>query len=165
MMAATIAAPRADKADKADKDAASAEVPAKKKGKKKKLIILVVLVVVLGAGAKFGLGGSKKADGATAAPKPGPIVALDAVTVNLSGGHYLRIGIAVEFTSKVSATAPPDGVVATDQTIVYFTGQDPTPLQTPAGLAAAKKGLEDKLTAAYPDDPIYDVLFTSFVVQ
>jgi flagellar FliL protein len=164
---ATITAPKAEKpgkGDKADNDT-SAEAPVKKKSKKKKLIILVVLIVVLGAGAKFKLGGAKPATGAAAAPKPGPIVALDAVTVNLSGGHYLRIGVAVEFTTKVSATAPPDGAAATDQTIVYFTGQDPTPLQTAAGLDAAKKGLEAKLKTAYPDDPIYDVLFTSFVVQ
>lgn len=162
---ATITAPKADKPSKGDKGDAAAAAPTKKKSKKKKLVILVVLVVVLGAGAKFGLGGSKKPSGPAAAPKPGPIVALDAVTVNLIGGHYLRIGVAVEFTSAVSATAPPDGVLATDQTIVYFTGQDPAALQSAAGLATAKKGLEDKLKTAYPDDPIYDVLFTSFVVQ
>lgn len=142
-----------------------ADAPVKKKGKKKKLIIAVVLVIVLAAAAKFMLGGKKAPADATAAPKPGPVVAIDAVTVNLSGGHYLRIGVAVQFTSKVSATAPPDGTMATDQTITYFTGQDPTSLETSTGLANAKKGLEAKIATVYPDDPIYDILFTSFVVQ
>jgi flagellar FliL protein len=92
-------------------------------------------------------------------------VALDAVTVNLSGGHYLRVGVTLQFTDKVSASAPPDGAPALDSTIAYFTGQAAAPLQTSAGLEAAKKGLKDKIIAVYPKDPIYDVLFTSFVVQ
>ena len=154
-----------DKTAKAANSATAADEPVKKKGKKKKLVIVLVLVLVLVAGAKFMLGGKKAPTGVAAAPKPGPVVAIDAVTVNLAGGHYLRIGVAVQFTSKVSATAPPDGAMATDQTITFFTGQDPSPLETGAGLADAKKGLEAKIATAYPDDPIYDILFTSFVVQ
>jgi flagellar protein FliL len=161
--------------DKAGKVAADAketgdapESPKKKKSRKK-LLIVVVLVLVVGVGAKFELGGSAKKPGANAAAavaaKPGPMVALDAVTVNLAGGHYLRIGVTVQFTDKVSATAPPDGTAATDQTIGYFTGQDAAALETPAGLATAKAGLKTKIAAAYPKDPLYDVLFTSFVVQ
>lgn len=162
--------------DKAGKVAADAketgdapESPKKKKSRKK-LLIAVVLVLVVGLGAKFELGGSAKKPGgahaaAALAAKPGPMVALDAVTVNLAGGHYLRIGVTVQFTDKVSAAAPPDGTAATDQTIGYFTGQDAAALETPAGLASAKAGLKTKIAAAYPKDPLYDVLFTSFVVQ
>jgi flagellar protein FliL len=155
-----------DRAAKADKDAPPAEPPAKKKKGKKKLIIAVVLVLILGGGAKFMLGGSSKpASGAAEVAKPGPLVALDAVTVNLSGGHYLRVGVTVQFTSKVSSTAPPDGTLATDQVIQFFTGQDPASLETASALEAAKTGLKAKITTVYPDDPVYDVLFTSFVVQ
>lgn len=140
-------------------------VAPKKKSKRKKLIIILVAVLVLGAGAKFMLGGSGKKGGAPAAPKPGPTLALDAVTVNLAGGHYLRVGVTVEFTDKVSASALPDASVATDQTITYFTGQDAAPLETAAGLGQAKAGLKGKIAKAYPDDPIFDLLFTSWVVQ
>lgn len=146
-------------------DTSAKDSPTKKprRSKRKKLLILLPLVLVLAVAAKmFLLGGGTKPD---AAPKPGPIVTMDAVTVNLRAGHYLRIGIAVEFTDKVSAGSTPDGAPAIDQTIAYFTGQDAAPLQTAAGLATAKKGLKERIVAVYPDDPVYDVLITSFVVQ
>lgn len=151
-------------------DMADAPAPAKKKGKRKKLIIAVVLIAVLGAGAKYEMGGmgstaKKSGPPAAVAAKPGPLVPLDAVTVNLAGGHYLRVGVTVQFTDKVSATSPPDGAPALDQTISYFTGMSPTPLETSAGLTSAKAGLKSKIADAYPKDPLYDVLFTSFVVQ
>jgi flagellar FliL protein len=141
----------------------AAATPPKKKSKKKLIIIMVVLLVVIAGGAKFMLGGSKTS--AVATPKPGPLVALDAVTVNLKGGHYLRVGVAVQFTDKVKAAVPPDGAMATDQVIVYFTGQDAATLQTPSALASAKSSLMSKIGKAYPDDPVYDIYFTSFVVQ
>ena len=148
--------------DASGKNAATKGVT-KKKSSRKKLMILVPLLLVLGVAAKmvFLGGGAKQA----AVPKPGPVVSLDAVTVNLQGGHYLRIGVAVEFTDQVNAATPPDGARATDQTIAYFTGGDAAPLETATGLAVAKKGLKDKIVAVYPDDPVYDILITSFVVQ
>jgi flagellar FliL protein len=136
-----------------------------KKGKKKKLIIGLVLVVVLAGVAKVEFLSPKKDSHAAVVAEPGPLVPLDAVTVNLAGGHYLRVGVTVQFTDKVSATAPPDGAPALDQVIAYFTGQDGAPLQTSAGLEKAKEGLKKKITDVYPKDPVYDVLFTSFVVQ
>jgi flagellar FliL protein len=160
---------KAEKGGNQAGDVSDAPAPAKKKGKRKKLIIGVVLIAVLGAGAKYemGTGSTAKKSGphAAIAAKPGPLVPLDAVTVNLAGGHYLRVGVTVQFTDKVSATSPPDGAPALDQTISYFTGMSPTPLETSAGLTSAKAGLKSKIADAYPKDPLYDVLFTSFVVQ
>lgn len=151
--------------DKRQKAAAEeTPTPPKKKGKRKKLVIICVVLVVLLAGAKVMLGGSKKA-AKDAAPKPGPTLALDPVTVNLAAGHYLRAGVTVEFADTVKAAALPEASVATDQMITYFTGQDAAPLETAAGLATAKEGLKTKIAAAYPDDPVYDLLFTSWVVQ
>jgi flagellar protein FliL len=149
----------------ATEPAAADAAPAKKK--RKRLLIVVPLVLVLGVGAKYELGGSAKtaANHAVPVPKPGPLVALDAVTVNLAGGHYLRIGVTLQFTDKVNKAAPPDGAAAVDQTIGFFTGQDATPLETGTGLSSAKSGLKAKIATAYPKDPLYDVLFTSFVVQ
>lgn len=156
-----------DKAGKVAAVSADDAAPAKKKKSKKKLIIIVAVLLVVGGAAKYEMGASAKKSAAhgVVVPNPGPLVALDAVTVNLSGGHYLRVGVTLQFTDKVSASALPDGAPALDTAIGYFTGQDPGPLQTSAGLEAAKKGLKDKIAGAYPKDPIYDVLFTSFVVQ
>lgn len=137
----------------------------KKKGKRKLLIILVVVLVVGAGGYEFTMGGKKPAAGAKAAPKPGPLVAPDAVTVNLAGGHYLRVGLALQFTDKVNAATPPDGSAALDQTITYLTGQSAVTLETPAGVANAKAALLTRIAAAYPKDPLMGVLFTSFVIQ
>jgi flagellar FliL protein len=99
------------------------------------------------------------------APKLGPLVAPDAITVNLTGGHYLRIGIALQFGPKVSMTAPPDGSAALDQTITYLTGQNATTRESPAGLAAVKAALTTRITKVYPGDALLGVLITSFVIQ
>jgi flagellar FliL protein len=146
----------------------SAAAPAKKKKSKKKLIIMIVvaLLVVGGGYEKFMKPAKKPVPGAVVAPpKPGPLVAPDAVTVNLTGGHYLRIGIALQFSIKVSKTSPPDGSAALDQTITYLTGQNAATLETPAGLASVKAALTTRIAKVYPDDPLLEVLITSFVIQ
>ncbi|HEX7106895.1 MAG TPA: flagellar basal body-associated FliL family protein [Acidothermaceae bacterium] len=153
-----------DKPGKVADASAESAAPKKKKGKKK-LVIGLVLVVALGGVAKVEFLSPKKDSHAAVVAKPGPLVALDAVTVNLAGGHYLRVGVTVQFTDKVSASAPPDGAPALDQVIGYFTGQDGAPLQTGVGLEKAKEGLEKEIADVYPKEPVYDVLFTSFVVQ
>jgi flagellar FliL protein len=143
------------------------EAPAKKKSKKKLIIIMVVALLVVGVAYKEVLAPKKKpvAGAAVAPPKPGPIVTPDAITINLTGGHYLRIGIALEFTVKSSATTPPDGSAALDQTISYLTGQNPTTLETPAGFADVKAALTTRIAKVYPNDPMLGVLITSFVIQ
>jgi flagellar FliL protein len=68
-----------------------------KKGGKKKLVVIVLLVAVLGgAGYWFFL---KPSSGAAPPPKPGEVVALEPIQVNLADGHYLRIGIALQLTA------------------------------------------------------------------
>ena len=70
------AAPAAGKKDKT------------KKKSKKKLIIILVAVLVIGGGAyKFLM--PKK----VGPPVGGDVVALDANTLNLTGGHYLKIAV------------------------------------------------------------------------
>jgi flagellar FliL protein len=142
----------------------------KKPGKKRVVIIAVVVAVVAGGTYKFVLSPSKPASatGAAAtkpAAQPGPLVPTDAVTVNLAGGHYLRIALAMQFTSKVSKTALPDTSAALDQIISYLTGQPADQLNTPSGLASVKAALTTRIAAAYPKDPLLDVLITSYVIQ
>lgn len=144
-------------------DAAKA---AKPKGKKRMFILIaLVLVVLVGGYEVMGKKSHQKKPTSAVQLKPGPLVPVDAVTVNLAGGHYLRIGLALQFSTKTNKNAPPDPAPATDATIQYFTGKDPAGLQTPAGLERAKEDLTKQIAEVYPHDPILEVLFTSFVIQ
>jgi flagellar FliL protein len=84
-----------EKAKTADTDEATA-----KGGKKKLIVIVLVVLLAAGAAAYFLLfSGSAKA----AAPVPGSVVKLDPVAVNLAGGGYLRIGVALQLTADADA--------------------------------------------------------------
>ncbi len=140
----------------------SAEVvPAKeKKSKKKLVIILVVVLLVAGVGYKMTLGKSK----ATGPAKPvkGAVLKLDDVSLNLAGGHFLKLGIALQETKKAASDF--DGSQATDLAISQFSGLSMEDLAVPAKREAAKKAYLTKLEKAYPEE-IMDVYFTDFVMQ
>ncbi len=82
------------------KDDGAEAAPAPKS--KKKLIIIVVAVLLVGGGAyKFVLAPK---------PKPGPPVAgdtvnLEANTLNLTDGHYLKIAVDVQLVKGKAAAA------------------------------------------------------------
>src|SRR5436305_4729359 len=81
-------------------------------GKKKLLIIGLVAVLALGAGAYFFLF-SGGAASAKPAPEAGSVVLpIDAVAINLAGGSYLKLGVALQFTKDYDSTkheGTPDG--------------------------------------------------------
>ena len=104
-----------------EKTKADAEDTDGKGGKKKLILILAVVLVAAGAGAYFFLfAGSAKAS----APTPGAVVALDPVAVNLAGGGYLKVGVALQLTSG-AAEAKPDGSKAIDLIISTFSQARP----------------------------------------
>ncbi|NHA00583.1 hypothetical protein G5V59_12655 [Nocardioides sp. W3-2-3] len=72
---------------------ASAETAAPAKGGKGKKILIAVVVLALAAGAAWFLVLKPKGD---TAPKPGDVLTLEAIQVNLAGGHYLRLGMALQ---------------------------------------------------------------------
>ena len=67
-----------------------------KKSRRKLILVVVAVVLILGAGAYFVL----KPAGKPAAPKPGTVVKLDSIQINLAGGHYLRLGLALQETAS-----------------------------------------------------------------
>src|SRR5699024_7442587 len=87
---------------------AAAEEPPAKGGKKKLVVIVLAVVLLLGGGAGwyFFMGpGAAPADGAAEpaepGPEPGEVMTVDAVSINLAGGHYLRLGLALQLTAEV----------------------------------------------------------------
>jgi len=146
--------------------AAEPEAGEQKKSKKKLIIILVAVLVVVGGGGyfMFGRGGSK----APPPPVKGAVVPLDAITINLAGGHFLKLGIALQAT-KAAAEAP-DGSEALDIAIEIFSNRTVAELNSSEGREKYKKLLTKKVVEAYQDpktkvQEVMDVYLTSFVMQ
>ena len=137
--------------------AAPAEEP--KGGGKKKLVMILVVVLLLG-GAAYWFVLKPKPAGADA-PKPGEVVRLDPIQVNLSGGHYLKIGIALQLTTKVKEA---DGSKALDATIATFSGKSMDALTRPDKREKLKEHLEKELEHLYEGE-VMGVYFTDFVTQ
>lgn len=143
-MSATLTAP----------PAAAAEAAPKKS--KSKLIVVVALVLVLAGGGYVMLG-----RGGSSAPQPGEVVPLEAIQVNLEGGHYLRLGLALQLTTKAKEA---DGSKALDLAIDVFSGRSVAELADPATRRKLKKELTKELTEAYEGE-VMGVYLTEFVTQ
>ena len=136
-------------------DAAEAK---SKKSKRKLILALVAVVLILGAGAYFVL----KPAGKPGPPKPGTVVKLDSIQLNLAGGHYLRLGLALQETA--SAKEDVDGSKALDAAISLFSGQSVSDLDQGQAREALKTKLSHELTSLYDGD-VMGVYFTEFVTQ
>lgn len=146
--------------------AAEPEAPAKKSKKKLLIIVAAVVLVAGGAGAYFMLG---KSGGDAAAPapepthEPGAVVAVDAHSLNLADGHYLRLGLSLQLTADVGEETP-DTSKAVDLAIDVFSGHTVDEVSDPATRDQLKAELLEKLEEAY-DGEVMDVYFTDYVTQ
>lgn len=148
----------AGKGDAAAKD----EAETKQKGGKKKLIIMIVPVVLVVAGAAgwfFFLKPSGSDE--TPAPVPGEVVAMDAITINLAGGHFLKLGLALQATESAHEVS---GEKALDAAIGLYSGMTIEELSTKKGRAHTKEELVEEVEELYHHE-VYDVYFTEFVYQ
>jgi flagellar FliL protein len=82
--------------------------------------------------------------------------------VNLAGGHFLKIGLALQ--EKVGGPADLNGAEALDLTIALFSGKTITELSEAKGREAAKAKLVASVAKAY-ENKVYDIYFTEFVMQ
>jgi flagellar FliL protein len=123
---------------------------------KKKLVIIVALVLVLG-----GVGYMMFRPKPPAPPKPGEVVTLDPIQINLEAEHYLRVGIALQLTETAHEV---DGSKALDATIDQFSGKSITEVTNPKKRREMKKELEHTLEELYHHD-VMEVYFTEFVTQ
>lgn len=137
---------------------------------KKKLFIVLAVILALGAGAYTFL---KPAPDTSGAPEPGLVVRLDPVTLNLDGGRYLKVGLALQFTAASSSgggghggggDAEPDGSKAVDLVIEQLSNRKVAELNTAMGRNAAKDALLVAVAEAYHGD-VMDIYFTDFVMQ
>ncbi|WP_435768380.1 flagellar basal body-associated FliL family protein [Nocardioides sp. SYSU DS0651] len=133
------------------------ETEASSKGGKKKLLIILVLVGALGAaGWFFFLKPSKAAE-----PKPGEVVLIEPIQVNLAGGHYLRLGLALQLTDKAHGA---DGSKAADAAITVFSGRPVAEVNKPEVREKLRHELDEELHHRYHGE-VMGVYFTEYVTQ
>ena len=141
---------------------------APKGGKKKLMIIALVAVLAIGAAAYFFVfsGGGAEAE---PAPEAGSVVLpVDPVAINLAGGSYLKLGLALQFSLAYDDGASghesggPDGSKALDLAIAQFSGAALSDVQT--NREALKAALQDAIVKAYHGD-VYSIYYTEYVTQ
>jgi flagellar FliL protein len=131
-------------------------------GGRKKLMLILVVVLLAAAGAAyfFLFSGSAGAD----EPVPGTVVTLEPVAVNLAGGGYLKIGVALQLTEAAGGgegTAL-DGAKATDLVISTFSQAQPADVT--GARDALKQALQAKIVEAYEGD-VMGIYYTEYVTQ
>ena len=131
------------------------------KGGRKKLILILLVVLLAAAGAAyfFLFTGSAEAE----EPVPGDVLALDPVAVNLAGGGYLKVGLALQLVEGGGhGTSGPSGAKATDLVISTFSQAQPEDV---TGARDALKGaLEQKIIEAYHGE-VMGIYYTEYVTQ
>ncbi|HEX6515061.1 MAG TPA: flagellar basal body-associated FliL family protein [Nocardioidaceae bacterium] len=130
------------------------------KGGRKKVFLIGLLVIALGMGAAWWF--MIRPASAEGEPEPGAVLKLDAIQVNLAGGHYLRIGIALQASKDAGEEL--DGSKALDATIDLFSGQDMERLTSGRYRNKLKAELEKELDELY-DGEVIGVYLTDFVTQ
>ena len=157
----------------------------KDKGKAKSNLVpaIVVAIGLIGGGKLMG-GGEAETTAAAGEPavttttvhESGPVVVLDPITLNMSDGRYLKVGLALELKEKKEEgkekdkgkggdTDPTKGYArALDIAIAVLGGQTYDGLVSAEGRSQAKAALAERLHEAY-GDKVYDVYFTEFVMQ
>lgn len=137
-------------------------------GRRRGRTLLVVLVaVLLGAGAAwFFLMGPGASSSEAAAepppPEPGAVQVVEAISLNLAGGHYLRIGVGLQLTADVSEEV--DAAQALDTVIELFSGRTVDEVASVEGRATLKAELAARLGEVYEGE-VMDVYFTDYVTQ
>lgn len=171
----------------AKKEEATEETEGKGKSKKAMMIPAVVLIAGLAGGGYFFMNGQSTAQAAdpntTTTIELGSIVRLKPITLNLSDGRVLKVGIALQTVAKpetdhmkaalggdekkkVDPESPLHGeeAKALDEAIQVLGDSTYKELSQPGGRQQVKERLAEKIKNVYHDD-IIDVYFTDFVMS
>lgn len=125
------------------------------KSKKKLVIALVAVLAIGGIGYKFLM------PAPSGPPKPGDVLKLDSIQVNLAAEHYLRVGIALQLVNGVKLA---DGSKALDAAIAEFSGLPMSQVNDPKQRVQLKDELQKELWKLY-DKEVMGIYFTEFVTQ
>lgn len=97
---------------------------------------------------------------------PADVVALDAITLNLADGRFLKLGLALQLGEGVEIEGEPAnfGARALDETIDLMGSYTFKELSAPGAREKAKEKLSEAVSEAY-DGSVLAVYFTEFVMQ
>ena len=147
--------------------AAAGEDGAAKSKKKLFLVLPIVLALVAAAAWFFLLRGSGSEEHAEKEqPKPGAVVALESININLADGHYLKLKMALQASADAHET--PDGSKAQGIAGDQLTGADMAELQTAKGRRHVQEKLTEAVVKAYVSEgheTVIDVYYPEFVSQ
>lgn len=139
----------------------AAEDGQEKRGKKKLVIMAAPAVLVVAALAWF-LFLKPSGPSEPPPPTPGPVVQLDPITINLAGGHFLKLGLALQPTADAGEEV--SGAKALDAAIALYSGKTVSELSTGEGREKTKAKLVTEVSELY-EKLVYDVYLTEFVMQ
>ena len=150
-------------ADRTDASTTKGEAAAAAKGggKLKLIIAAVAVLALLGGAYKFVLA-PKSAPAAPPKPTPGAVVKLDPITLNLAGGHFLKLGMSLQATADAGEEV--SGAKALDAAIEQLSGKTVAELASRGGRDKAKAALLETVSKLY-EEKVYDIYFTDFVMQ
>jgi flagellar FliL protein len=135
---------------------------AKGGGRKKKLVVLVLVLVIAVAAAYLLVLKPKGKPGPPPKPAAGAVVKLDPITINLAGGHFLKLGLSLQASKDAGEEV--SGAKALDAAIELFSGGRIEDLAKRDGREKAKKALVSEVSELY-ENKVYDIYFTDFVMQ
>lgn len=130
----------------------------KKKRSRKKLVLAAALALVVPAAAWWFL----LKPTPEKAPLPGEVVALEPIQVNLSGGHYLRVGLALQLTTEVVEEV--DGSKALDAAIALYSGRPVAEVSEAKKREELKQELTHEIVELYEGE-LMGIYITEFVTQ
>ncbi|MBF0689178.1 MAG: flagellar basal body-associated FliL family protein [Cellulomonas sp.] len=139
--------------------------PARPRRRRRAALLVAVAVVLLAAAVAagwflYGRGAGASVPEPTA--EPGEVAHVEAISVNLADGHYLRLGLGLQLTAD--AHGAPDPAPALDAAIALFSGRTIAEVQDPVARDALTAELVTVLQETY-DGEVMDVYLTNYVTQ
>lgn len=128
----------------------------------KAVIVSVVVILALVAGGVYWFVVRPALDDGTPPPVvPGAVNTVDSINLNLSDGHYLRLGFAVQLTDQAKEV---DSAQILDAAITVFSGQKFSDVLDPVVREGLRQQLAGQLDRVY-DGEVMEVYFTDYVAQ
>ena len=155
-------------ANKTTDDEATEDTGKKKKGKKK---LVIVVLLVGGLVYQFVLKKSPPPEDAAAAEvvEEGEVAVIEELVVNLADReetHYLRVGIGVVLEAGIAvADIEPELAKINDIVIEVVSTKTFADLREPGATSELKDEVSAAARAAFDDERVVRLIFTSFVMQ